>query len=76
MTENNCELVFVRGDYNDDRVPDMADLLVLVDFITLGSYPPDGGAERADCNCDGVVNTSDIVYYMNYLFGTTDPPCY
>ncbi len=75
MTEFNCAAVFKAGDYNEDQAADIADLFLLIDAIAMGGEPPSGGIERADCNCDQAVTTADIVYYMNYLFGTSSPPC-
>ncbi|MBD3257098.1 hypothetical protein GF377_01600 [candidate division GN15 bacterium] len=75
VVENNCSLVHVKGDYNNDRTPDAADLFYLIDFITVGSPEPVGGPERADCNCDNAINIADIVYYMNFLFGHVAAPC-
>jgi hypothetical protein len=75
ISRYDCASVYVSGDYNDDRATDIADLVLLIDFIALESAPPNGGASRADANCDSVVNIADIVYYMNYLFGAASPPC-
>jgi hypothetical protein len=47
----------------------------LIEFITRDGQEPFGGAFRSDCNCDNAVNIADIIYYMNYLYGTASPPC-
>lgn len=75
LVEHNCTLVYVPGDYNNDRSTTIADLFQLIDFIVQQGAPPEGGAGRADCNCDHIVNVADIIYYMNYLYGTASPPC-
>jgi hypothetical protein len=75
LIQHNCAAVYVPGDYDNDRTATMADLFRLIDFIAQDGPPPDGGAMRADCNCDNVVNVADIIYYMNYLYGTASPPC-
>ncbi|MCD6249595.1 MAG: hypothetical protein J7J98_04600 [candidate division Zixibacteria bacterium] len=75
LVQHNCAAVYVPGDYDNDRVATMSDLFLLIEFITQAGPPPDGGAMRADCNCDNVVNIADIIYYMNYLYGTASPPC-
>jgi len=75
LVQHNCAAVYVPGDYDNDRVATMSDLFRLIEFITQDGPPPDGGAMRADCNCDNVVNVADIIYYMNYLYGTASPPC-
>jgi len=76
LIRNNCSGAHVAGDYNQDRVTDIVDLFILVDFIALGGEPPAGGIGRADANCDNYINVTDIVFYMNYLFGGASPPCY
>ncbi|PWB69058.1 hypothetical protein C3F09_10660 [candidate division GN15 bacterium] len=75
LTRFSCAGTYVAGDYNSDGSTDLADLFVLIDFIGGTGYAPDGGARRADANCDNYVNVADIVYYMNYLFGIAATPC-
>lgn len=72
----SCSQVFVPGDYNDDGSVDIGDLIRLIDFITVAGAPPEGGAGRADANCDNLINPADIIYFMNYLYGANDDPCY
>jgi len=72
----DCSSTFMVGDYNGDRTADISDLYALITFIAQDGAPPNGGGQRADCNCDNVINVVDIIYYMNYLFGTSSPPCY
>ena len=75
LVQHNCAGVYEPGDYDNDRMATMPDLLRLIDFIAQSGPPPEGGAMRADCNCDNVINVADIIYYMNYLYGTASPPC-
>jgi len=75
LVEHNCALVYIPGDYDNDRLTTIADLFRLIDFIAQQGPSPEGGAGRADCNCDHAVNVADIIYYMNYLYGTASPPC-
>ena len=76
ILQYNCSQVFVAGDYNADGAVDVADLTRLIDFITMAGSPPEGGAGRADANCDNLINPADIIYFMNYLYGNNDDPCY
>jgi len=76
LVRANCTQVYVNGDYNDDRVTDIVDLIILVDFIARGGPPPTGGAARADANCDHYINITDVVYYINFLMERASPPCY
>ena len=66
----------MTGDFNNDGAADLGDLFLLTDFITRGGPPPAGGGARADANCDNYVNVTDVVYFMNYLFGNVGAPCY
>ncbi len=72
----DCSQTYTLGDYDDDDQATVADLTYLIEFIALDGPAPIGGAGRADANCDNNVNVADLVYYMNYLFGSTGPPCY
>ena len=75
LREHNCAAVYIPGDYDNDRATTISDLFILIDFIARDGPPPGGGVARADCNCDNVVNITDIIYYMNYLYGTASAPC-
>jgi hypothetical protein len=75
LAEYNCSTVYMPGDYDNDHATTIADLYLLVSYIVQNGQAPYGGAERADCNCDNLVNVADIIYYMNYLYGTASPPC-
>jgi hypothetical protein len=75
LVELNCATAYVHGDYDGDRSTTIADLYVLIDFISRIGGAPTGGAARADCNCDNVINVADVIYYMNYLFGQASAPC-
>jgi len=72
----NCSENYVKGDFNDDSSVDITDLMYLIEFIVKSGPAPEGGAGRADCNCDNYINVADIVYYMNYFFGSSNEPCY
>jgi hypothetical protein len=71
----NCSQIYVHGDYNNDGLADLSDLVLLINYIAKQGTPPVGGGTRADVNCDGYVNMSDIVYVINYLFYGTSAPC-
>ncbi len=76
LLKYNCSDSYVAGDYNQDDETNVVDLNLLIQFVAFGGAPPDGGAGRADANCDGIINIADVVYYMNFLFGNVGPPCY
>lgn len=72
----DCSSAYAPGDYNHDGFTNFVDLNILIDFITEGGAAPVGGAIRADCNCDNNINFADIVYYLNFMYGTVAPPCH
>jgi hypothetical protein len=71
-----CVGIYKPGDFNNDAQVDVLDLMMLIEFMAHNGQPPVGGAGRADCNCDHNVNIADIVYFINYLFGSAGAPCY
>ncbi len=72
----DCANFFVKGDYNGDVQLTLQDLVYLVDFVLNGGPPPAGGVGRADANCDNNINVTDVVYFMNFMFGSAGSPCY
>ncbi len=76
LLKYDCSQAYKPGDLDNNGESDLADLYRLIYFISMAGPAPEGGAARADCNCDNVINVADIVYYMNYLYGYTGPPCY
>ncbi len=64
---------YVFGDASGDGTVDAADVLWLINYLFLGTSPPDplaAGDANGDCNVD----TADILYLINYLFLGTSPP--
>ena len=76
LLKYDCSQYHMVGDFNDDSVANIMDLFYLIDFILQDGPAPQGGAHRADCNCDNSINVGDVVYYLNYLYGWTGAPCY
>jgi hypothetical protein len=64
---------YVYGDASGDGTVDAADVLWLINYLFLGTSPPDPLA-AGDANGDCSVNTADILYLINYLFLGTSPP--
>lgn len=58
------ERAFLRGDVNGDRVVDVVDTVVLVEFLamTSGTRPPLPCFDAADTNDDGCVDLQDAVF--------------
>ena len=43
---------------------------------SLWHRPPVGGAGRADANCDGNIDISDVIFMVKYVFEGGIDPCY
>lgn len=59
----------------DDTLPDISDLLYLVDYMfsTPAGPPPDPEC-LADMNCSGQVDISDLLYMVDYMFSNPAGP--
>lgn len=64
---------YMPGDATGDGVINVADVVLLVNFLYRGGDPPNP-IEAGDANCDGIVNVGDVVYLVNYLYRGGDPP--
>ena len=64
---------FFRGDPNDDGKSDITDAIVTLGFLFLGGTGP-VCMDSADVDNSGIVDISDPVNLLNYLFGTGAPP--
>jgi hypothetical protein len=65
-----CLPEYLCGDINNDGQVNVTDITSL---FLLGEQPLHFVA--ADCNCDAIVNISDIVYLVHYLFSGGPKPC-
>lgn len=61
--EAEAELVYARGDLNQDFRIDIADAQALLDLLAQGQPP---APERADMNGDGRVDTADVLRLVEY----------
>ncbi len=55
-------------------VPDLSDILYLIDWI-FGNGPSPLDSSFGDVDCSGVANVSDAVYLVKYIFDGGPPPC-
>jgi len=67
------QLIFYRGDANQDGELSVSDIVCLISYLFKGGMPPNPFAS-GDCNCDGQVTVSDVIYLINYLFKGGPPP--
>ena len=57
---------FIRGDMNNDYMVDMSDAISILEFVRGSSIP--ACMDAADANDDGVVNSKDAQYILDYMF--------
>jgi hypothetical protein len=67
---------FAKGDYDGNGTVNIGDALYLINCIYRHGTAPVGGIGRADANCDTLINLSDIIYVIQYLYGSKPAPCY
>jgi hypothetical protein len=58
---------YVPGDCNADGVVDLADIVLLINYLYRTGCAPDPMAS-GDTNADCVVDLADVVYLLNYLY--------
>lgn len=76
LLNHDCSQFYTVGDYDGNASADIVDLAYLIEFVIRKGPEPIGGRWRADANGDRHVNVTDVVYYMNYLYGLADKPCH
>lgn len=64
---------FIRGDANGDGSVNIADALLILDFLH-GIRPIAAPLDAADVDDNGVINSTDARYLYTYLFGGGPPP--
>ncbi|MDP3025232.1 MAG: SBBP repeat-containing protein [candidate division Zixibacteria bacterium] len=75
VTIKYSQLLFYRGDANQDKKVTISDIVYLISYLFKGGPPPYPFAS-GDCNCDGTVTISDVIFLVSYLFkGGPKPEC-
>ncbi len=67
------EIVFRRGDADDNAQVNITDAVNVLGFLFGGDAPP-ACKEAGDVNNDGQINITDPVSLLNHLFGDAPPP--
>ena len=75
LVQNDCSLVGLPGDINNDGQVNIADVVFMTNFLYLGGPPPALGPGVANVNCDGTVDLADLIYLFNYLCNSGPAPC-
>lgn len=76
LLDHDCSRSFTVGDYDGNESADIVDLAYLIEYVIRSGPEPVGGGWRADANGDRHLNVTDVIYYMNYLYGMADKPCH
>ncbi|MCK4428182.1 MAG: hypothetical protein KAW16_06860, partial [candidate division Zixibacteria bacterium] len=64
---------FTRGDANGDGEINIADVILLVNYLFLDGPEP-FPLEAGDADCSGEVDIADVIFLINYLFTGGPPP--
>lgn len=67
------EVLYRRGDANDDGLSDLSDAVAVLEFLFTGAIKL-SCKDAADMDGDGVINISDAVYLLAYRFLGGPPP--
>jgi hypothetical protein len=70
-----CLIVTMSADLNQDGAVDYADLIYLARFVLMGGASPLPCLANGDVDCNGRVATSDVVYLANYVLRAGPQPC-
>jgi len=72
--------LFVRGDADADGAVNLADAVMLANYVGCGgpsnSTEPPFCLDAADANDDGAVDCTDHIFLINYLFTGGPPPAF
>ena len=69
------DLIWKRGDANNDEAVSISDVIYINNYLFNGGDAP-GCMNQADVNDDGSVSLSDSIYLSNWLFNSGSPPPY
>jgi len=79
ITSPTCSCLS-HGDVEPDGVPDVFDIVTLIDYVFSGAAQPlkDPACphvDRGDVNCSGYDDVLDVVWLIDYVFSSGTPPC-
>ena len=63
----NIAPIYIWGDANGDGAVDIADVVLIINYLFLNGPPPIP-LPSGDPNNDCIINVADLVYLLNYLF--------
>ncbi len=59
---------FYRGDVNEDEVMDIADVVLLINYLYISGPAPLPFVDQGDVNNDEIVDVADVIFLINHLF--------
>jgi hypothetical protein len=65
----------LTGDVNRSGTYNAADVMILVNYIFKGGYPPEPCDAAGDVDCSGSLSAVDVIHLVNYVFKGGSPPC-
>ncbi|MFZ5980582.1 MAG: S8 family serine peptidase [Candidatus Zixiibacteriota bacterium] len=71
-------VAWCRGDFDNSDKRDIADITALIRYLYGRGKPPEAGETLADCDCNGIIDITDISLLIKFLFitGVEYLPCY
>jgi len=67
-------LSIARGNVDNQNGIDIGDLTALIDYLFITHTKPFPSVLLGDCDCDGIVDISDLNYLIAHFFENGDPP--
>ena len=72
VTVTEPQPTYICGDFNDDEMVNILDIIFYIDYKFKGGAAPDP-LESADVNNDGNTNILDIIHMIDFKFKDGDP---
>ncbi len=74
VVNGNSTAHFIRGDVSGEGIIDITDVIILQNYLYLGSSDINC-METADVDDSASLNNTDIIYLLEYIFnGGVEPP--
>ncbi len=67
-------IAYARGDFDRDGMLTSSDVVILLNYVFLGTPPP-GGISGADLDCSAAPDAGDVVVLLNAVFLGDPFPC-
>lgn len=71
----NLQVWRLHGDWNWDNQINVADIVLMINYIFKFGAGPQPQSLVGDCNCDAFIGLDDAIILINYIFKFGDKPC-